>query len=71
MQLWFVTQSFMLLVTQQPSAEYDLQSDSDNMRVSYNTMSCLCHTWKVCICFGVCILIKVPFFCSATRFLAR
>ena len=71
MQLWFGTQSFMLLVTQQSSAEYDLQSDSDNTMVSYNTMSSLCHTWKVCICFGVCILIKVPFFCSATHFLAR
>ena len=34
-------------------------------------VSPLCQTWKACICFGVCILISVPFSCSVKFFLGR
>ena len=35
-----------------------------NILASYNTtdVSPLCHTWKACICFAVCILILFRFF---------
>ena len=64
MQLWSGIQSFMLVAMQQSSAEFDLQRESYNIMVSYNTtdVSSLCYTWKVCICFDICILIFVPFF---------
>ena len=50
MQLRFGAQSFMLMATQQSSAEYVLQMESYNIIVSYNTfdVSPLCHTWKTC-----------------------
>ena len=55
MQLWFATQSFMLVATQQSSTECDLQTESYNIIVSYNTInvSALCHSCKACISFGV------------------
>ena len=74
-QLWFSTQSFMLVATQQSSAEYDVQMEKYNIMVSCNTtdVSSLCHTSKACICFVVYILILVPFFviCSPSYYLGR
>ena len=62
MQLWLGTQSFMLLGAQQFSPEHDFQTESYLTMVPYNKseQDPLCHTWKVCICFGVCILMLVP-----------
>ena len=50
--------------TQKSSGEYVLQTESYNIIVSYNAteVSPLCHTWKTCTCFGVCILVSVVFF---------
>ena len=48
------------------SVEYVLQTESCNIMVFYNTFDvrplCHRHTWKACICFGVCILISILFF---------
>ena len=62
-QLWFGTQSFMLVAAQTFLAKYVLQMEGYNTMVSCNTIdvSPLCHAWKGCPCFGVCIFISVPF----------
>ena len=61
------------MATPQSSADYDLQTESYNMMVSYYTtgVGSLCHTWKACIYFGVCILILAPFSYSANHFVGR
>ena len=54
----------MVVAIKQSLMKYDLQAKSYNIMVLYNTtdVSLLCHTWKACICLGVCILILHPFF---------
>ena len=71
--LVFGTQSFILVATQQSSAEYDWQTESYNIMVSCNTIdvSVIFYTWKACICFGFGILISVPFSCSVNYLLCR
>ena len=47
MELWFGTESFTLVTTQQSSAEYNKQTESYNIMVFYNItgVTPLCHTW--------------------------
>ena len=64
MQLWFGAQNDVGWLPNNIQANYDIQMECFNVMVSYNItdVSRLCHTWKACICFGLCILILVPFF---------